>query len=302
MTEEPAQPTSPHASAPAGAHCAQHPERPAVATCVRCGNYVCTSCAAAPGGVCRACALRGVAPEFPFRRDDFSAEGLLNLALAHWKRHWFELAAVTAAFFAVSYLPGFLLFGDRPELSELAHGELLLLVVEHVGVIMLDTAATLLLFGYLLDLLQNKPRGLDAVLRRLRAVPTQWLAFVLIYLGAGLFLLGALLIVKVLGLSVVDPRVLGVGLLCVPGFVYVSTGLAFLTFDLAFDPHLSAIAALRGTWALVAGYRLRVMNVLMLSGFVMFLGVFGCLIGVLATFPIGTLFYAGMYLALKRTR
>jgi hypothetical protein len=52
-------------------NCAQHPERPAIAPCDRCGTFVCAECRTAVGsqGLCRACVERSRLLEWDQRRE-----------------------------------------------------------------------------------------------------------------------------------------------------------------------------------------------------------------------------------------
>ncbi|HEX4351451.1 MAG TPA: hypothetical protein VHZ95_01030, partial [Polyangiales bacterium] len=98
-------------SFPAGARCAHHPEREAERTCVRCGNYMCRECiSASSDGICLFCASRlgagaGPSAAFPYSRDHYTFDGLLNLALSRWKQNWLRLSAVQAVVFLFAFTP-----------------------------------------------------------------------------------------------------------------------------------------------------------------------------------------------------
>jgi hypothetical protein len=60
-------------SAPAGAHCAEHPQRPAHFTCPRCGSYACLTCWHPSVERCQQCLKRDpteAAPAIPWERTD----------------------------------------------------------------------------------------------------------------------------------------------------------------------------------------------------------------------------------------
>src|SRR5262245_47475452 len=87
MSDEPRLPTP----VPEGALCAIHPDRPAAQTCVRCGNYMCMECQSGDAsGICLTCASRvgAATAAFPFSREHYSLDGLLNLSLSRWKAQW----------------------------------------------------------------------------------------------------------------------------------------------------------------------------------------------------------------------
>lgn len=72
-------------SAPEGAACAQHPERPAAFTCPRCGNYNCVFCFHPVPGRCEACLKRdpaAAAPPVPWETTEGSALSRFGKTLA----------------------------------------------------------------------------------------------------------------------------------------------------------------------------------------------------------------------------
>jgi hypothetical protein len=301
-------PVEPRASLPEGARCAHHPDRAAVRTCVRCGNYMCAECIGeSSSGTCLSCASRlGASGAFPYSRDRYSFDGLLNLALSHWKKHWLLLALAQAAALTFAYLPaivvGFLsaLAGDRARASNLS--------AMGIGVqaftMVMQLATQLVLFGYCLDLLEHKPVGLARSLERLRALPAIMLQMVIIYgtcavagaLGYGLYRFVEHLASMQAGLLAVGLFVL----LLVPFFVYASIGLAFTAVELAHNPEAGAISAMTTSFQLVAGRRLPIAGVLFVSGVISGLGALACCVGILASAPLGMLIYGGLYLALRQ--
>jgi hypothetical protein len=67
--------TEPNHSAPEGAFCAQHPQRPAAFTCPRCGNYACLFCWHDPVTRCDSCLKRdpaAAAPAIPWETHERS--------------------------------------------------------------------------------------------------------------------------------------------------------------------------------------------------------------------------------------
>ena len=53
-------------TAPEGSTCANHPERPALVTCPRCGSYCCISCWHGAVLRCHECLLRDPMPPVPW--------------------------------------------------------------------------------------------------------------------------------------------------------------------------------------------------------------------------------------------
>jgi hypothetical protein len=312
----------PRASLPAGARCAHHPERDAQATCVRCGNYMCSECvgsgAPAGRGLCLACASRdGVTGTFPFNRDNYTLDGLLNLSLSRWKPHLLGLALAVVGFFLLVYVPALLftlLFGEGLSLEAFRHPQqmtpdfsplqMLIRALEQLAMVLAQLAAYLVLFGYVLDILEGKPVSSARALQRLRAFPAQVGAMLLMYGGIALCVALVALAFWLAGGVAGLPRSLGVGALVAMVMVsvtaYVTIGLSFVTLELAHVPGLSALAAMRASWQLVEGRRWRIGGVMFVAGLVGFVGVLACCVGLLASFPIGALLHASLFLALKQ--
>jgi hypothetical protein len=317
MIEGPDEPNLAQAPVPEGARCAEHPERVAKHTCVRCGNYVCVTCLAGPyQRVCRTCNERSGTPlDFPFDRESFTAEGLLNLALSVWKRHLLALTLATIALLVVTAAPNllfeYLITGSlptpgRPPIAflDLSWGGKMLRAVQQVTAALIGAATYLMYAGYLLDLLQGKPVSLAAVSKRLRALGAYIVMYVVAFAAASALFLGAGLIglvatrVHGTALTLVLLAVAAVG---IPALVYAALGLAFGGFELAVDPDTGPWAATRSAWLLVAGKRWRTLNVCILSAFIALLGLVACFVGFFATFPLALLFFGGLFLALKRS-
>ncbi|MEZ4334995.1 MAG: hypothetical protein R3B82_00015 [Sandaracinaceae bacterium] len=62
-------------AAPDGATCAEHPERPALVTCPRCGSYCCIACWHGAVQRCHACLLKDPLPPVPWADPDKGAAG-----------------------------------------------------------------------------------------------------------------------------------------------------------------------------------------------------------------------------------
>ncbi|MET0385712.1 MAG: hypothetical protein ABW321_07120, partial [Polyangiales bacterium] len=254
-----------------GARCAEHPSRDATGTCVRCGNYLCDACRLLnDAGLCGPCVerTRGPATAFAFDRESYTSEALLNLALAVWKRKWLPLALASIAFFALSYAPALLfewIVGsdalDARGASELPTRVAMLRFVQQSIMFLLETAATLVLFGYVLDLLRNRPTDVKTALTRLRALPAQLFALLAIYVAVTVVAGAVAGLVQLAGGADLPRTLAPLFLLGLPPVVYAALGLAFVSFELANDPALGPIAALRRSWALASGKRWSVLNV-----------------------------------------
>jgi hypothetical protein len=298
------------ASLPAGARCAHHPDREAQRTCVRCGKYMCAECISAnSAGTCLTCASRlGTSEAFPYSRDHYSFDGLLNLALSRWKKNWLPLALAQAAALLVTYFPAMLLgfftalIGDKAR--ALTSNVSLLGIGSQAFAMVMQAGSQLVLFGYCLDLLENKPVGFARAFERVRALPAMLLQMLIVY---GTFALcGALgyaLYRFVEHLASLQAGILAVALFAlalVPFIVHASIGIAFTALELAHNPQATTISALTTSWQLVQDRRWSVAGTLFASGLIGGLGMLACCIGVLASAPLGTLVYSGLFLALRQ--
>jgi hypothetical protein len=307
-------PPEPRSSFPAGARCAHHPERLAERTCARCGNYMCQECSGASSstGTCLSCASReGASGAFPYSRDNFTFDGLLNLALSRWKQHWLQLALAYGAMLFCMYVPvvGLTLAagtmstfgvqqGDLPVPAMLTHvlGQLIALVAQ--------LASQLVMFGYSLDLLENKPAGVARALERLKSLPAALLQLLLIYGSAALCAGAGYLLYRLLA-SAASAQIAAIAvglfaLLLVPVVIYIVTGLVFTLLELAHEPTATVLSALQMSWRLAHGRRWQISGVLFVAGLIGGAGLLACCVGLLATAPLGTLLYGALFLALKQ--
>ena len=304
-------PFEPRPSFPAGARCATHPEREAQRTCVRCGNYMCGECISASGsGMCLSCASRtGTGGSFPFSRDNYTFDGLLNYALARWKQCWLPLALATAAWLFVIYVPVFVVglasvpFRD-PSSVRTAFGIAGVQIGAQVVATVVQMAGQLALFGYGLDILENKPTSMARAFERVRALPKVLLQVLIIYfatalviaVGAGLGFAVYRLVSQQAALVVAGLYVLAL----MPLLIYVSIGVVFAMLELCHNPSAGPISSLRLSWRLSEGKRWSIAGVMFVSGLIGGIGVIACCIGVVASAPLGMLLYGALFLALKQ--
>jgi hypothetical protein len=165
-------------------------------------------------------------------------------------------------------------------------------------------ASQLVMFGYCLDILENKPTGLARALARLRALPAALLQLLLIYGSAALCAGVGYLLYRLIA-SAVTPFVAAISvgtlaLLIVPVGIYVATGLVFTVLELAHNPAATVLSGIETSWRLAAGRRWSISGVLFVAGLIGATGLLACCIGVLATAPLGTLLYTALFLAQKQ--
>ena len=264
--------------------------------------------------MCLTCTSReGENRVFPYTRDNYTFDGLLNVALSRWKQHWLTLALAYAAMVLSVYGPAIVLgvvIGVSTSASGGGRGvsdhaaTFVLQVIAQVFSGVVQVCGQLVIFGCCLDVLEQIPLSLGRALARLKALPKLLVQLLLVYaavaacagLGFGLYMLVSSLSSALAGAA-------AVGLLAIPAVpvgIYVSIGLAFMVFELAHNPEATALSALRRSWELAAGRRWSIAGVLFVSGLIGGAGLLLCCIGALASAPLGTLLYAALFLALKQ--
>ena len=116
--------------APEGSQCAAHPERAALVTCPRCGDYSCLACWHGAVNRCHACLLRDPMPPVPWADDELSWPrrffGTLGDALrpaASSPRFARGVWTRGISFLLITFLPLALLSGIVPFTHHLAFGD-----------------------------------------------------------------------------------------------------------------------------------------------------------------------------------
>lgn len=85
------------------AACAVHLGEPSTGTCRRCGAFTCAQCTVrTTTGLCGACVDRVVAPELPFRGDDFKVLEVFGHCLKVFGAHWGRLSVASTIVWAVA--------------------------------------------------------------------------------------------------------------------------------------------------------------------------------------------------------
>jgi hypothetical protein len=309
MSDEPRM----HSPLPPGARYAIHPERVAERTCVRCGNYMCNDCGGSgEGGICLTCASR-VGPAggaFPYSRDHYTLDGLLNLALSRWKANWTLLLVTFGAAILLVYGTT---FGGEAVFSWLASRQgpdsaLLsplhpVRLVFTLAVSVLQLAAQLLLTGVCLDLLRGEQPNTQVALQRLQRMPAAIVQMLVMYGAIALdFALHYALYMALGGFEAGwTPLwvVIVTWLIGTPLRIYVFLGVVFAQLELLVDPQANAFTAFAGSWRVVSGHRFEVLGIGFVAVLIMWLGVLACCVGVLATLPVGTMVYCALFLALS---
>jgi hypothetical protein len=277
--------------------------------CAQCVSSV----AGSPQNLCLTCASRaGVSARFPYSRDNYTLDGLLNLSLSRWKENWLPLGLCTLGLLVISVACAWIgqaLRLQRP-IGSFEQGSfdpnisaLTMMAVQQIVSTVVQTALYLMMFGYVLDILEGKPTGVAKSLARLRALPAQLLGFAIVYggtLAAFGLIAGIVVITHAVTLLPVQAWIaLGV-FVGSAWMTWLFVSFAFVMYELAYDPTASMISALQTSLRLVDGQRWRVLGMSSLVMLITFGGVLLCCVGFLASLPLGTLLYGAMFLALKQ--
>jgi hypothetical protein len=262
--------------------------------------------------LCLTCASRvGGSETFPFSRDHFTLDGLINLSLSRWKAHWvlltFGFGGLIVALYAVS-LGGELVFdhlansaGSDSRLHSPLHPVRLGF---QVLTTILQLAVQLLVFGVSLDLLEGRKLEWQRVLSRVQRLPEFIVQTIVTTVALAADLGLHYLLFRQLGGLDGGSRAflipIGLWIALAPLRVYVALGIMFSTVALLADPNTNAFSAFGVSWRAVSGHRLQAFGVSLASGVIGGAGAILCCVGAFATLPIASLIYCALFLALTQ--
>jgi hypothetical protein len=284
---------------PLTAQCQVHAGQPFTAVCQRCGTYMCSVCS--EGGrhaLCAPCRERAGVGEFPFRRDAYTLGALLSFSWNAYKESWGVLTGATAIFMiiviaiSVPFTIAGMLLGDQ------SGAGIALQVVSFVVQSLVQGFLSLGLFLMSLKAARGVKPELGDLFGATRRFGT-WVAQALIIgamttpvialLGGGFWLLGS----ERWMISA------GLGVLLFPVAIYVFMGFAFGAMEIIAQPGVTAMSALRNSWAIVSGKRLELLF-LAIGAFVIYVaGLVACFVGILFTMSYASVVFAAYYLAVR---
>ncbi len=295
----------------AGARCALHPMQVAVATCERCGNFMCTDCnqqgAARNCPTCRQLLQGGT---FPLSRSTFSFDGLWNHSFALFKKQWVLLSLVQLIVFGINFA-----FSMVQQGSALLEGKaaIVFLVVTYVASILVQGALTL--GSYKVAIVAHETGQVDMALigsqfKRLLAYVGMIIVMGFIYLAAMIptFLISGAVLFATKGSQSIDQMFQGSGgILTVIVFGLGATAtmvallpLTFAPIELAHDERCGPIEAIGRAWRVGSGFRGHTIITGLVSILVLIVGVLACCIGLLPAAGLVTLLFTGLYLAARK--
>jgi hypothetical protein len=192
MSNVPDSPLAP----PPDAMCGQHPQRAAVLTCTRCGDFACSDCAAlARQGLCPACAAREPALTFTLNRDTWGVENVFGHA---WRtltsRPWGPIGvtwAMLLPMFVVMMLPALLLIpalskgGFTPQDLYSLRGRLSTIATSFASLLLISPLA-LGLVAYLSALVNGRRVGFEVISAQLPRVKQYAMMLLVVMPACGL--------------------------------------------------------------------------------------------------------------------
>lgn len=284
---------------PLTAQCQVHAGQPFTAVCQRCGTYMCAVCS--EGGrhtLCAPCRERAGLGEFPFRRDAYTLGALFEFGWKAYKRSWGVLTGATAIFMVIVIAISVPFTVAQMLIGDMTGAGIALQLVSFVVQSLVQGLLSLGLFLMSLKAARGVKPELGDLFQGTRRFGT-WVAQALI-IGAlttpvlGMFG-GAVWMLGSDGWMVS----VGLGLLLVPVFIYVFLGFAFGAMEIIAQPSVSAVGALRNSWAIVSGKRLELL-LLGIAAFVLYMaGIIACFVGILFTMSYASVVFAAYYLAVR---
>jgi hypothetical protein len=262
--------------------------------------------------VCAACRSRTGMGAFPLQRDRFSWGQLLRFALGIYKRNWLLLAvaaviavAVSGALHALS-LPGVglltgVLFEGADQLRWLVPLQAFLVIPQ----LLVQSLLTLGILTLAARLARGEPAALPLLFSEWRRLGTfllqGLLTNVLLMPMLALFVLPALALVFLM--SNAPAVAVGAAALLFPfilfGAAYVGLGVLFSSIEVAAQPQLGAVDAVKNAWKIARSQRLKLLLGLLLMGGLCVLGVMACFVGLLFALGYASVLFASLYLQLR---
>jgi uncharacterized membrane protein len=311
-----------------GAKCALHPDRTAVRTCARCGNFSCAECSA--GGtepMCPTCrALVGAAP-FPFTRDAYSFDALWNHTFERWKQEWVMLSVCVLILLSVGFAVGLFngvfqaiaraVVGDRGGTTGMVIIGGISTLMSQVITQVVQGAFQLGLFRVYLDVLTGRKADVPRMMTQMNKVGRyllQLLAMGVIFAIPVFLYLGMLALIAALisgvSLSSFDPddferlkpaaiAVLALGFLAlVPVLIYVGLPLQLASMELVYADS-TPMESIRRSFQLAKGHRLSLFGYAFIAGLVTLVGVLACCVGMIPALALGQMLLTSLYLSLR---
>lgn len=284
--------------------CAVHPTVPAVATCSRCGNFMCSSCQSlSRADLCDAC--ERVVGSFPLRRESFDVMEALSYSWERYTAQWLLPTLGALVFFGITYSIAFVggiaqvaLNQTDPMLGTLAYGG------SQVVSTVLNAVLMAVIMRCSVAALQGQTLTGDHVTQGLRRSPIFiGMQFGYLLLFAGLMApFGALAGVGLL--QGIDEGLLFGGiavafLVLMPILVYVMLGLGNAGIEAVIDPEVGLMDAFKRSWAVADGQRFTMILSGIMTTLLSILGLVACCVGVIPMWVLSMFLWAATYMGLR---
>ena len=289
---------------PTGATCAVHPQATSVATCARCGNYMCAQCQSPQRPeMCNTC-IHHVG-SFPLNRENVTVSGAFNFALERFKVHALMLsglAFVYIAFMAVaSGVNGAIqaaLIVSSPKLL-IPVALMLMLIVNVCSALVIAPIAR----ASVVALTENEVT-FDHVMQGVRRSPAYIAQMLLTTLLSLPMTLPQLITQTLTGLGEAPPAwTLFAMPLCFLVYmfpmIYVLLGVSQTGLEAQIDPEVSIGDAFQRSWAVASGKRLTLFGGGFVTGLVALAGFLACCVGIIPAMGLGLTIWSALYLGLR---
>lgn len=286
-----------------GPKCARHAERPATATCERCGNFTCDECNLGQSEtLCPACHELVGPGGFPFTRDRWSFDGIWSYAWEAFKRDWVMLSVAVLLFLGIAFLVGMVGGVLQAPFKGNLVGMVVITIATQLGSIVAQGIFEMGLMRIALDVLQGEKANLGRITSQMPKLGRFFLQRLLVLLAflAPPGLIG-LLFVTMGGASesTLGPIAIVILLVLLVPAVYFALPLVFATAELVYHEDAGPISSLRNCYAIASGQRLPILGFALLVVLISVAGVIACCVGVLPAIALAQLLIGGLYLALR---
>lgn len=292
--------------------CAIHTSTVAMRTCTRCGNFMCDECSqnrtleVCPP--CRAIVGDGFGA-FPFRRDQWTFDGVLSYAWKVFTREWVLLSLAVLVAYVISFGISMITTGIRMAIfglnqqSSASMGLGFALQIVHLVV---QGGIQLGIVKLCLDAVLGRRLDFVDLFRQFSRLPA--------------YLIQLLLLILVIGVPLAVTGGIGAGIgfastktaeaAIVGGIVGASVGFllalpillpsVFAHFELLYDRNIGGLASLKNCFTIASGFRAQIFLFSLLGIPILVAGVLLCCVGLLPAMAFWQLMLGVLYVALRR--
>jgi hypothetical protein len=312
---------------PAGALCALHPDRQAVGTCRRCGNFACGDCNQnGAQTLCPTCSLLLGPSQVPFSRENYDFSQVFDFAFNRFRPEWLNLTLAMLIFVFGSVVgsvvaQGFQMAGavagkdsQVVMIGLMAVGQVLGFFINLV----IQGFLQLGLYRLFFDVIEGRKLDLGQMFTQvdklLRHVGIQLVVAVgstlvlMLLLVVPMVLVGVALASSGAGLEdgmkqvVTNPlfwvAFVGVFVVFLPVVMVITIVMQFASLELVYS-NCGALEAIGRAWRLGEGHRMTLLLYYFMSGMLALVGVIAFCVGIIPAMALGQLFIATTFQTLR---